>query len=51
MRVGRVPEPTGQQKETAARMVLVGSGRQVDGRTGGDGNDLDSSDEVDGTGG
>ena len=35
MRVGRVPNPTGQQKETTVGMVLAGLGMQVDGRTGG----------------
>ena len=35
MRVGRVPYPTGQQKETTAGMVLVGSKMLGDGRTSG----------------
>ena len=33
-RVGRVSDLTGQQKETAAEMVLARSGMQVDKRTG-----------------
>ena len=33
VRVGRLLNPTGQQKETIARIVLAGSGMQVDGKT------------------
>ena len=35
MRLGRVSDPTGQQKEMVARMVLARSGMQVGGRMGG----------------
>ena len=35
VRVGRVSDPTGQQKKTTAGMVLAGSRMQVDERMGG----------------